>query len=62
MLAWRAFGYAAGFAKTPPPECIASLEAALAQEFERWEKMFGSIPAGAPDMARPENHNRRAVL
>lgn len=39
-LVGRAFLHAAGFTATPPPEAIASLEAAHAREFARWEHMF----------------------
>jgi hypothetical protein len=44
VLARRAILHAAGLSSTPPPEAIASLEAALAREFARWEELFGRHP------------------
>jgi len=44
-LALRSFLYLQGLTRTPPPEALAALTAALAQEFARWEKMFPSVPS-----------------
>jgi GT2 family glycosyltransferase len=41
VLARRALLHAAGLTRIPPPEALADLEAGLAGEFARWEKMFG---------------------
>ena len=40
VLARRAWLYAHHLRRKPPPEAVADLEAALAREFARWEKMF----------------------
>ena len=44
-LALRSFLYLQGLSRTPPPEALAALTAALAREFARWEKMFPSVPS-----------------
>lgn len=40
ILARRAWLYARRLRRTPPPEAVAALEAALDREFAHWEKMF----------------------
>ncbi len=45
VLARRAWFYAKGLGRTPPPEAVAAIETALGREFARWEKMF---PSPAP--------------
>ena len=44
-LALRSFLYLQGLSRTPPPEALAALTAALAREFARWEKIFPSVPS-----------------
>ena len=44
-LALRSFLYLQGLSRTPPPESLAALTAALAREFARWEKIFPSVPS-----------------
>ena len=44
-LALRSFLYLQGLSRTPPPEALAALTAALAREFARWEKMLPSVPS-----------------
>jgi len=44
-LALRTFLFLHGLSRTPPPEALAALTAALAREFARWEKMFPSVPS-----------------
>ena len=44
-LALRTFLFQHGFTRTPPPESLAALTAALAREFARWEKIFPSVPS-----------------
>ncbi|MBI5771745.1 MAG: glycosyltransferase family 2 protein [Verrucomicrobia bacterium] len=41
-LARRAWLYANHLSRTPPPEAVAALEAALDDEFRRWDRMFGA--------------------
>ncbi len=41
VLARRAWFHARFFRRTPPPEAIAGLEAALDHEFDRWDKILG---------------------
>ena len=43
--ALRTFFYLHGFTRTPPPAALATLAAALALEFARWEKMFPPGPS-----------------
>lgn len=43
-LALRTFLHLHGLSRTPPPEALAGLEAALAREFSRWEEMFPPAP------------------
>jgi GT2 family glycosyltransferase len=48
VLARRAWLYAHGLTRTPPPEAFPAVEAVLQLEFDRWEKMFPSAtPTGA---------------
>ena len=44
-LALRSFLYLQGLSRTPPPEALAALTAALAREFAHWEKIFPSVPS-----------------
>ncbi len=44
-LALRSFLYLQGLSRTPPPEALAALTAALAREFARWGKIFPSVPS-----------------
>ena len=44
-LALRTFLFLYGLSRTPPPEALAALTAALAREFARWGKMFPSVPS-----------------
>jgi O-antigen biosynthesis protein len=44
VLARRAWLYARGLSRTPPPEALAAVDARLGREFAHWEKMF---PAAA---------------
>ena len=44
-LALRTFLFQHGFTRTPPPEALAALTAALAREFARWDKMFPAVPS-----------------
>ena len=39
-LARRTFCFVYGLSRTPPPEALAAVDAALAPDFARWEKMF----------------------
>jgi len=48
VVARRAFLHALHVSRTPPPEAVADLEAALGREFDRWAKMFGQAPSSAP--------------
>lgn len=43
LLARHALLHAAGLVAQPPPEAVASLEAALDREFARWEELFGKV-------------------
>ena len=45
VLARRAWLYARRLSRTPPPEAVAALNAALDEEFARWAKMFGAAPS-----------------
>jgi O-antigen biosynthesis protein len=45
VLARRAWLYARRLSRTPPTEAVAAVEAGLAREFARWEKMFGPAPS-----------------
>ncbi len=47
-LALRTFLFLHGFTRTPPPEALGALAAALAREFARWEKMFPPGPSPSP--------------
>ena len=40
VLARRAWLYARGLSRTPPPEALAAVDACLGREFAHWEKMF----------------------
>ena len=42
-LARDAWFYAHGLRRTPPPEAVADLEAALDREFARWAELFGPV-------------------
>ena len=44
-LALRTFLFLHGFTRTPPPEALGALAAALAREFARWETMFPPGPS-----------------
>lgn len=46
-LALRTFLHLHGLSRTPPPEALAALAAALAREFSRWEKMFDVAPTSS---------------